>query len=97
MKSEKYAFGAHCPLMVRQRARTGKPAWARSHHGPFGVARPYVEKEVAAPVENALEQQGRALVQLALAEVQGNQSVAAKSLRIGRGTLRYRMKKYNLL
>ena len=56
-----------------------------------------MEKEAAAPVENALEHQGRALVQLALAEVQGNQSVAAKTLHIGRDALRYQMKKYNLL
>ena len=65
------AFGAHCLLIARQRARTGKRGWTRS--------------------------QERALMQRALAEARGDQSVAAKSPHTGRDALRYKMKKYNLL
>ena len=53
-----------------------------------------VEPEAAG--DNALEQQERALVERALAGARGNQSLAAKSLNIGRDALRYKMKKYNL-
>ncbi len=47
--------------------------------------------------EGTLDQQERRLVEQALASAQGNQSQAAKTLKIGRDALRYKMKKYGLL
>lgn len=65
---------------------------------PHLCSRPEAEAvEPESPVENALEQQERALVERALADARGNQSVAAKSLNIGRDALRYKMKKHRLL
>ena len=64
---------------------------------PHLCSRAAAEVEPESPVENALEQQERALVERALADARGNQSVAAKSLNIGRDALRYKMKKHNLL
>jgi transcriptional regulator with PAS, ATPase and Fis domain len=45
---------------------------------------------------NTLEEQERSLVVQALAETGGNQSEAARKLRIGRDALRYKIKKYGL-
>jgi DNA-binding NtrC family response regulator len=45
---------------------------------------------------NTLEEQERALVAEALVEADGNQSEAARKLRIGRDALRYKIKKYGL-
>ncbi len=45
----------------------------------------------------ALEEHEKRLLQGALAQADGNQSQAARSLRIGRDALRYKMKKYGLL
>jgi DNA-binding NtrC family response regulator len=45
----------------------------------------------------SLEEHERQLVTQALAEAAGNQSRAARQLRIGRDALRYKMKKYGLL
>lgn len=60
-------------------------------------------KESVPPVDSAamdglgaLEQQERMLVFRALEEADGNQSKAARNLRIGRDALRYKMKKYGL-
>jgi DNA-binding NtrC family response regulator len=44
----------------------------------------------------ALEEQERQLVQRAMESAGGNQSEAARILRIGRDALRYKLKKYNL-
>jgi len=44
----------------------------------------------------ALEEQERQLVQRAMESSRGNQSEAARILRIGRDALRYKLKKYNL-
>jgi DNA-binding NtrC family response regulator len=55
--------------------------------------------EVAAaqrPALGAIEEHERALVISALANAGGNQSKAARDLRIGRDALRYKMKKYGL-
>ena len=45
---------------------------------------------------DALEEQERLLVIRALEKAGGNQSHAARLLRIGRHALRYKLKKYNL-
>jgi DNA-binding NtrC family response regulator len=52
----------------------------------------------SAPVQGvgALEEQERLIVLRALEEADGNQSQAARLLRIGRDALRYKMKKHNL-
>jgi transcriptional regulator with PAS, ATPase and Fis domain len=49
-----------------------------------------------APAVGALEEQERLLVIRALETSAGNQSQAARLLRIGRDALRYKLKKYNL-
>ncbi|MEP7352142.1 MAG: helix-turn-helix domain-containing protein, partial [Acidobacteriota bacterium] len=46
--------------------------------------------------ESSLEEQERQLVVQALDAAKGNQSQAARELRIGRDALRYKMKKYSL-
>ena len=43
-----------------------------------------------------LEEQERALIQRAMQAAEGNQSQAARALRIGRDALRYKLKKHNL-
>ncbi len=45
---------------------------------------------------NSLEEQERILLVRALTDARGNQSQAARALRIGRDALRYKIKKYNL-
>jgi len=45
----------------------------------------------------SLEEHEKQLLKNALDQAQGNQSVAARHLRIGRDALRYKMKKYGLL
>ena len=50
----------------------------------------------AAPEQGALEEQERLLVQRAMESAGGNQSEAARILRIGRDALRYKLKKYSL-
>jgi DNA-binding NtrC family response regulator len=50
----------------------------------------------AAPEQGALEEQERQLVQRAMESAGGNQSDAARILRIGRDALRYKLKKYSL-
>jgi len=47
-------------------------------------------------LENTLEAQERRLLVNALTEARGNQSKAARSLRIGRDALLYKLKKHNL-
>jgi DNA-binding NtrC family response regulator len=49
-----------------------------------------------APIPDSLEANERILVAGALERTNGNQSQAARLLRIGRDALRYKMKKYNL-
>jgi DNA-binding NtrC family response regulator len=47
--------------------------------------------------KQSLEEHEKQLVTEALAEAGGNQSQAARRLRIGRDALRYKMKKYGLM
>jgi DNA-binding NtrC family response regulator len=54
------------------------------------------EAASAAAEQDAIEEQERLLVQRAIASTGGNQSEAARILRIGRDALRYKLKKYNL-
>ncbi len=48
------------------------------------------------PASGTLEEQERALIQRAMQTAAGNQSQAARMLRIGRDALRYKLKKHNL-
>ena len=50
----------------------------------------------AEPGTGTLEDQERALIQRAMLAAEGNQSRAARALRIGRDALRYKLKKHNL-
>lgn len=67
---------------------------APSHSDPV-PARPTVN--TALPMTDSLEENQRMLVSGALDRARGNQSEAARLLRIGRDALRYKMKKYNLV
>ena len=55
------------------------------------------EAAIDANTSVSLEQQEKALLTSALSKAGGNQSEAARQLRIGRDALRYKMKKYGLL
>jgi DNA-binding NtrC family response regulator len=50
----------------------------------------------ATPGQGALAAQERSLLQRTMESTGGNQSEAARILRIGRDALRYKLKKYNL-
>ena len=62
-------------------------------HAPAEAVRPLPE---AASAGSMLENTERRLITDALAKASGNQSEAARLLRIGRDALRYKMKKYGL-
>ena len=64
---------------------------ARSEHSPHTAAPPPVS-----PDAGALEEHERRLLVQALERAGGNQSQAARFLRIGRDALRYKIKKHNL-
>jgi DNA-binding NtrC family response regulator len=57
--------------------------------------RNFIPETAAAPV-GSLEEQERRLIIQALETAGGNQSQAARILRVGRDALRYKLKKYNL-
>ena len=59
-------------------------------------APPEAPAPLIAPELSSLEEQERRLLTEALAKTGGNQSGAARLLRISRDTLRYRIKKHNL-
>jgi DNA-binding NtrC family response regulator len=70
------------------------PSYLRTGHS-VSVTAPSTENE-AAQMPDSLEANERMLVASALERAKGNQSEAARLLRIGRDALRYKMKKYNL-
>lgn len=72
------------------------PEYMRTGDQSFDVAvhRPVTK---AYPLADSLEANEKMLVAGALERANGNQSEAARLLRIGRDALRYKMKKYNLL
>ena len=51
---------------------------------------------IGAPDSNSLEEQERILILRAMEAAAGNQSEAARKLRIGRDAFRYKLKKYQL-
>ena len=59
------------------------------------MAEPVATSNGASPL--SLEEHEKQLLTQALTEASGNQSKAARQLRIGRDALRYKMKKYGLL
>jgi DNA-binding NtrC family response regulator len=61
---------------------------------PPGAIPPVLKESVEA---DSLEAHERRLIQEALEKAGGNQSQAARMLRIGRDALRYKMKKYQML
>jgi len=68
------------------------PAYMRSSAGAPAMA----ETAPSAAAGGTLEEQERALIVRALEAAGGNQSQAARALRIGRDALRYKLKKHNL-
>lgn len=71
------------------------PEYLRTGAHPDTSSIPSIAVE-AAPGADSLEANERRLVADALERAKGNQSEAARLLRIGRDALRYKMKKYNL-
>ena len=75
------------------------PEYLRAPASSWAAAsgRPAVQAPFPAPTElGALEDHERELVARAMEAAGGNQSQAARLLRIGRDALRYKLKKYNL-
>ena len=71
-------------------------------HRASGAAQTAVAPQIALTSENgaasiSFEDHEKRLLEQALAQAAGNQSQAARQLRIGRDALRYKMKKYGLL
>jgi DNA-binding NtrC family response regulator len=71
------------------------PARFQAAETPEPATPPALAQNGASPL--SLEEHEKQLLTQALAEVSGNQSKAARQLRIGRDALRYKMKKYGLL
>jgi two-component system, NtrC family, response regulator AtoC len=68
---------------------------------PFSISRPETQEPLHAPVEIpaeglSLEDNEKMLLTRALEKTAGNQTQAARLLRVTRDTLRYKMKKFNL-
>ena len=68
------------------------PSYLRSPAGPEESRHDFV----SAPEVGTLAEQERLLIVRALETANGNQSQAARILRIGRDALRYKLKKHNL-
>ena len=71
------------------------PPYLHPRAGSEGEAH-LLETNVGDPGVGTLEEQERLLIVRALESSQGNQSQAARLLRIGRDALRYKLKKHNL-
>jgi DNA-binding NtrC family response regulator len=86
-------IGHACMMALAERIEIGDlPEYLRSPvHAPAGTASDVTETSVS-----PLEEQERRLVSDALAQANGNQSEAARILRIGRDALRYKMRKFGL-
>jgi transcriptional regulator with PAS, ATPase and Fis domain len=69
------------------------PAYMRSSSDHAGA---YGDPAVSSDQAGTLEEQERVLIVRALEAAGGNQSQAARALRIGRDALRYKLKKHNL-
>jgi DNA-binding NtrC family response regulator len=69
------------------------------HQGNASAAIPPASQSMAMaePANASLEEHEKKLVMDALNQAAGNQSKAARQLRIGRDALRYKMKKFGLL
>jgi DNA-binding NtrC family response regulator len=68
------------------------PSYLRLHAGPEDA----VQIQASTPEVGTLAEQERLLIIRALETASGNQSQAARILRIGRDALRYKLKKHNL-
>ena len=73
------------------------PAYLRSEPPRPGSAGPLASAPGGGPAGSVLEEAERSLISGALARALGNESVAARQLRIGRDALRYKTKKYGLV
>jgi DNA-binding NtrC family response regulator len=71
------------------------PEYLRAHHGRSEEPTP-ISPPNAGALQSTLEDQERRLLVQALKDAGGNQSQAARTLRIGRDALRYKLKKHNL-
>jgi len=72
------------------------PAYLQSHPDRSAPAAASLSLPDAGSLGNSLDQQERRMLVQALKAAGGNQSRAARSLRIGRDALRYKLKKHNL-
>lgn len=73
------------------------PAVVTQNFNPGESAQTFTSVNDASVSEQSLEDHEKKLVQEALQRAGGNQSQAARQLRIGRDALRYKMKKFGLL
>jgi len=72
------------------------PPYMRSSRGRASSEGPAAPTGASVPQGGTLEEQERILIVQALEAAGGNQSQAARALRIGRDALRYKLKKHNL-
>jgi DNA-binding NtrC family response regulator len=72
------------------------PPYMRLPRGRASSEGPAAPTSPSVPQGGTLEEQERILIVLALEAAGGNQSQAARALRIGRDALRYKLKKHNL-
>ncbi len=72
------------------------PAYLQSPSGVSDAAAASPQQVTSEPGVGTLEEQERLLIMRALEASGGNQSQAARMLRIGRDALRYKLKKHNL-
>ena len=70
---------------------------ARLAPGPQAAASPATHPATLNESSDSFDEHEKRLIQEALAHAEGNQSKAARELRIGRDALRYKMKKHGLL
>lgn len=84
---------ADLPALVMDGLGKDHPASPEASRLPASSFHPDAES----PDPQSLEEHEKKLVVQALSQAAGNQSQAARTLRIGRDALRYKMKKFGLL
>jgi DNA-binding NtrC family response regulator len=72
------------------------PPYLQTGESTHGAAQQALPASQTEPGMDTLEEQERQLIMRAMQSAGGNQSQAARTLRIGRDALRYKLKKHNL-
>ncbi|NDJ09769.1 MAG: sigma-54-dependent Fis family transcriptional regulator [Acidobacteriia bacterium] len=72
------------------------PSMSSHNYAPLDAAHPASLSDAPAEFHNALDEQERTIIQKAMQTAGGNQSQAARLLRIGRDALRYKLKKHGI-